>query len=1331
MYNYNDNNRTATIVNPSYTYKNDGSHLVSLTVSTADGCYSQASKTIYTDPFSIKISARNPSSYSGLCESFTTTFYAESNQKIKSYSWNFGDGQTSTQAEPTHTFPATAKSYNVTLTYVSENGCTGKITSSDVINQPDVTIGYKNSTGSAGNGNCGSFTMTLFARSKETIQNYSWNFGDGTTSTAAEPTHTFSLIGDLLVTLNYTTQNGCTGQALLPVKVYDNPKITNFTATPTTVCANTDVLFSATATGKVNTWAWEFGDSYTGFGQRSSHSYFKDGVYDVKLTASNGLCPDNTMEKKGYITVLLTPSTSIQNITNTCEGIRGLITATHKTTNATNITWNFGDGQTATVSSSTPSITHTYAATGTYMVRLTATNGQCSVNSYDYVAYVLLKQNPVLSFDKTEVCLNAPINYNITGLVKSPAEYSYSNSYYFDKWESGNGSQFNGYYYNNIDGGYWKKDAKGTLTPYQYVDDKIRAIINNNLGCKDTTNYATVKIKNTKAGFQILNNQKCFESLSITFKDTSKTYYSTIKMWEWNFGDGQYQRVTQGGQVTHTYASPGTYTATLTITDECNNTSYALQQVQINGIKAVFSPSQTLTGVDNDIYFNNYSLNVGGYNPTYSWKFGDDATSVDFSPSHTYLKPGIYNVTLLAEDKAAGCNSSATQTVKINCPQAIFSVSQANIGVNNNVYFYNYSGYTSNKTKYKWDFGDGVSSTDYNATHTYTSPGSYTITLFVWDPATSCDTSIMQKEIKTYCPVASFSLSATNIGLNASLYSYNSSTYTSSKTQYEWDFGDEKTSSDYSPSHVYTTPGTYTVKLTVKDVLAQCSNTISQTVTVKAFTFSQSYISGNGCAPLLAQFTNITTNYNYVSWDFGDGFTAGNINNPSHVYEKPGTYIVKLSVYSSGGLNGTYIDSVIVKKPVSTTMEASILDICRDQTVTLTASESALPSALWDFGDGTLVNLANNNASHKYATPGVYKPALLVQNTDGCPSSTRLTEKINVRPDPSITITPAAPILCKGKSIQLNANASKGIEFVWTPAKNLDNAATATPIASPLNSTTYTVKVTDDIGCSNTSSISIFVAQPISVKVTADTPVCANRTLQMNASGAYTYKWINTTTGLNRTDIASPILTPYASDVYTVAGFDQYNCFSDTAHIPVRVVPLPVVEAGPKNTEVLAGSSVQLSAIGSSDIVKWEWSPYNYLNCTNCPNPISNVLNDITYTLTVKNKEGCSVSDNMEIKTICQAERVAIPNAFTPNNDGQNDVFKISGIGIIKYLAIYNRWGTKVFERSNFIAADKASCWDGNYKGAPLPAGTYVYIINMQCKGGNVFSQKGTVVLIR
>jgi gliding motility-associated-like protein len=90
-----------------------------------------------------------------------------------------------------------------------------------------------------------------------------------------------------------------------------------------------------------------------------------------------------------------------------------------------------------------------------------------------------------------------------------------------------------------------------------------------------------------------------------------------------------------------------------------------------------------------------------------------------------------------------------------------------------------------------------------------------------------------------------------------------------------------------------------------------------------------------------------------------------------------------------------------------------------------------------------------------------------------------------------------------------------------------------------------------------------------------------------------------------------------------------------------------------------------------------------------------------------------------------------IPTAFTPNGDGQNDFFIIKGISLIKHLIIYDRWGEKVFERSNFIASDRSACWNGTNKGMPAEAGAYVYFAEMECASGGLFIRKGTVILIR
>jgi gliding motility-associated-like protein len=101
------------------------------------------------------------------------------------------------------------------------------------------------------------------------------------------------------------------------------------------------------------------------------------------------------------------------------------------------------------------------------------------------------------------------------------------------------------------------------------------------------------------------------------------------------------------------------------------------------------------------------------------------------------------------------------------------------------------------------------------------------------------------------------------------------------------------------------------------------------------------------------------------------------------------------------------------------------------------------------------------------------------------------------------------------------------------------------------------------------------------------------------------------------------------------------------------------------------------------------------------------------------------------VKLLCDENRVAIPTGFTPNNDGYNDVFMIKGISMVHHLVIFNRWGQKVFERSNFIAGDRSQCWDGTFKGYPAAEGTYVYLAELECPAGGRFMRKGTITLIR
>ena len=352
----------------------------------------------------------------------------------------------------------------------------------------------------------------------------------------------------------------------------------------------------------------------------------------------------------------------------------------------------------------------------------------------------------------------------------------------------------------------------------------------------------------------------------------------------------------------------------------------------------------------------------------------------------------------------------------------------------------------------------------------------------------------------------------------------------------------------------------------------------------------------------------------------------------------------------------------------------------------------------------------------------------MLQNEDGCYGKADPGTPVQVRPNPVIHFSPEDPLLCLGSPISLHASGGK--DYRWTPAAGLSNDKIPDPLAFPAITSQYSLQVTDEFGCMNTRDLTVEVVQPGKIRVNGDTAICAGSPVQLNASGEEIYQWIETTDGLNNTAIPNPVALPPATLVYKVAGSDKHHCFSDTATVHIRVMPLPQVSAGP-DAEIWSGESTQFYGAGSSDIIQWNWQPEKYLSCYDCLSPVCTPLTETNYILTAGNQDGCRASDTVFVKIDCAASHVSIPNIFTPNRDGVNDLFMVKGISIIKHMVIYGRWGERVFERSNFIAGDRASCWDGTFKGLDAPSGSYVYFVEMECPTGGLFTRKGSVVLVR
>ena len=158
-----------------------------------------------------------------------------------------------------------------------------------------------------------------------------------------------------------------------------------------------------------------------------------------------------------------------------------------------------------------------------------------------------------------------------------------------------------------------------------------------------------------------------------------------------------------------------------------------------------------------------------------------------------------------------------------------------------------------------------------------------------------------------------------------------------------------------------------------------------------------------------------------------------------------------------------------------------------------------------------------------------------------------------------------------------------------------------------------------------------------------------------------------------------------------------------------------------------------MQVTSSADVITWNWLPVDFLSCSKCASPISTPLKPVTYIVTATTQYGCTFSDTIAIKLTCSISQVYVPNIFSPNGDGKNDVFYIHGNGIktVKFLQVFNRWGQIVFYKAESNAGDQSAGWDGNINNSPATAGTYVYLAELVCSTGEVLPIKGTVVLVR
>ncbi|MEM7037219.1 MAG: PKD domain-containing protein, partial [Bacteroidota bacterium] len=449
-------------------------------------------------------------------------------------------------------------------------------------------------------------------------------------------------------------------------------------------------------------------------------------------------------------------------------------------------------------------------------------------------------------------------------------------------------------------------------------------------------------------------------NLSVNFADGSTV--SGNASYAWDFGDGN---SSNQQNPTHIYATPGTYTVCLTVTDSCDIDTLC-QPVTVTC--PLPNPAFTHTSNLGSVSFTDASTGTGIFG--WDWDFGDGNVSTQTNPTHTYASPGTYTVCLTVRDQ---CGSDSTcQTVVVSCPLPTPAFSASNSFLT--ATFTDLS--TGNGVQsWFWTFGDGNASSLQNPTHTYLAQGTYTVCLLVTD---SCGTDSVCQNLLINCPdpTAGFTSSTSLFTANFT----NTSTGTNING-YSWDFGDGNTSTQTNPSHTYAAVGTYTVCLIVTDTCGADTSCQSLTIGCPNPMADFNYSVSN----LTATFSDISTGTSISawSWDFGDG-TNSSLQNPVHTYTSGGTYTVCLTITDACGTD-TSCKQVSVGCPALNAAFNTNLNGLNAAFTDL--SVGSVTSWQWDFGDGN--GSTQTNPNHIYATAGTYTVCLAV--SDGCSSDTTCT----------------------------------------------------------------------------------------------------------------------------------------------------------------------------------------------------------------------------------------------------------------------------------------------------------------------------------------------------
>jgi gliding motility-associated-like protein len=1341
---------TSSLPNPTYLYTEPGFYTVSLTVTDSFGCTRTFT---YTDYVNVQQPlASFAVDFDFICNNQSVNITDLSVGNLLSYNWQFTNADIASYAADGNPPPVTfiAEGIQTISLEVTDNlGCT-----SDTL--LEISVFDLDVAGFASPDFATCFEPPLLVNfTNLTANNVDstfafWDFGNGQTSTNFNPSALYNVAGIYPVTLTVTSLSGCTATAIIDTVTIGGPWGTiNILSPENFGCPCTEVEFEV-ITLNASTPVLLPGDGSTVFFTPSgiigdtirdtlTYSYCQVGQFSPELFLQDGFCSGNVKTNDTvYIDRIILDFDF--DAAGLCDSGQVCFTETSfsEILGPDDITfweWDFGDGNTSTDQNPC----NFFAAPGFYDVELTVGNTKGCRETV--VKTLFIPESPTALFGQSDFtgCDDLMVMFSDSSFADSAANIV---SWFWD-FDNGNTSV-----------------AQNPTRNFSGAGIRnISLTVTDNFGCTAQA-FSVVEVFDSPS-VTTSNDTVICSGAGVEINATGGVSY----LWspDYFISDINIANPLVAPEVDTVYS--------VLVTDVNGCTASASVRVNVSSVNASFSTADICEG--ETAFFTDLSSGIGGNVVSWNWDFGDGNTSNVQNPSNVYTTSGVYDVQLVITDNF-GCQDDTTVVINVGIPPlASFVNDTVCLGVPT---VFNSAGSlagTGNIISYSWTFGQaGATSSLPNPSYTYTSAGTFNVCLTVQTDINCVvnQNTFCQNVIVYQPPVVAYNVADGCLG-SPVIFNNNTVQGSGGIVSSTWNFGplaqDSLLQSGgvQNAENTYANIGTYITSLTVRDEFG-CSASAQQTVRVFASP-SASFTFNNVCLNQATLFESTSTPgvdglhpiVNY-QWNFDEG--AGFVNGPStisHTFSNEGTYNVTLVVRDQFGCSDTSVRTITVFPLPVAVIDASETNVCRGSSINLSALSSqigALPAQyFWDFNYNTAIDDVTPEPVYTVFSNSTI--ALFVQDANGCRDTafTNITS-FNI-PNARFAVSPQ----CEDTPFNLTSSSVQGsapiVSYEWNINGSVTLNGQSVQYAHPEGNTAITVVLTveDANGCIDTAVRVVSIEQRPVLNVFRDNFfICPGESVTIDLNNPDLFEMSGVTgvlwsppLGVSNTTAFEVTLSPSSTTTYSISAFGSGNvCPSDVGNqITVNVVSPPAIAPSASPNPVVLGGSSEINVV---------ISPYNSQTDTLYWNDLTGTLSDeigrnvtatplelTTYPATLvyyNDTLRCEVETSVTIDVVdaCTGEVVYAPNIFTPNNDGKNDIFRLSGYGltIVSKFIIFDRWGKVMYENYDITmsAGRMTAGWDGtNKKGQACNSGVFVYLYEAICVNGDVIKGSGNVTLIK